>query len=80
MSNVVQFTGITKADLPVKYILDRASDAELSECIVIGFDKDGREFFASSRADAANAMYHLQRALWALNRFIDEEIEDAGDR
>lgn len=75
-SNVVPFTGTTKADLPVEYILQRAREAEMSECVVVGFDKDGYEYFASSRGDAAQVIYHLQRAIWALNRIIDEGIGD----
>lgn len=78
-SNVVPFTGITKADLPVDYILARASEADLSECVVVGFDSSGNEYFASSRADAAQVIYHLQRAIWALNRLIDSEIDDDRD-
>lgn len=75
-SNVVPFTGVTKADLPVEYILERARDAEMAECVVVGFDRDGNEYFASSRADAAQVIYHLQRAIWSLNRIIDQELGD----
>lgn len=78
MSNVVRFPGITRLDLPVEQIIDRAREAGLTEVVIIGFDAEGDEFFASSKADGAQVMYHMQRAIHRLNCIIDEGFEDDG--
>ena len=77
-SNVVRFTGITRLDLPVEQILDRANEAGLTEVVIVGYNADGDEFFASSKADAAQVMYHMQRAIHRLNCIIDRGGKDDG--
>lgn len=48
----------------------------LKEAIVLGFDTDGGEYFASSVADAGDVLYHLERARHRLMRQIDEMMKD----
>ena len=46
MAEIFNFTGETKADIPVENVLEGAKD--LSVCIVLGYTKDGQQYFASS--------------------------------
>ncbi len=78
-SNVIEFTGLTKLDLPVEKILRKAHAAGLSEVVILGFDRDGDEFFASSRADAGSVMFHLSRAMHGLNMIIDRLMMEQDD-
>jgi len=71
MGKVVDFTGITRLDLPVERILDKAKE-KLKSVIVIGWDKDGYEYFASSIADGGDI-------LWLLERFKIALMSENGD-
>lgn len=71
MSNVEQFPGLTTLDIDPDTMLCEAV-GRMSEVVIVGFDKDGLEFFASSKADAGDIMFHLQRAMWTLNQTLDE--------
>ena len=73
--NVIIWNGRTKLDLPVERILQGALEADLDEVVIVGFDKDGNEYFASSVADGGQCMYHLQRGIWALNKTTDKLSE-----
>lgn len=61
--NVRLFTGITKLDLPIDLVLDKAKDAlEGGEgVVVLGYDADGDEYFAASYADGPNVLWLLER-------------------
>ena len=48
---------------------------EMSEVVIIGFRKDGSEYFASSKADAGDVLYHLDRARWNLMKMVDKLSE-----
>jgi hypothetical protein len=52
--------------------LAAAHNADLSEVVIMGFRKDGSEFFSASEPDVAAAMYHCQRATYKLNVIMDE--------
>lgn len=73
--NVVQFTGVTTLDLAPDSVLSAALAANLSAVVVVGFDADGMEYFASSVADGADALWHLERAKWRLMREVDAAVE-----
>ena len=73
MSNVVELGCATKLDIPVEKILDSAGKAKLTGVIVIGFDDEGAEYFASSAADGAEVLWHLQRSIHKLMKMVDEE-------
>ena len=68
---IVPFTGITTLDLDPDQLLDRAK-GELEDAIIIGFATDGSFYFASSLADAGEAIFRLERAKHLLMRKIDE--------
>ena len=58
-AKIIQFTGITKLDLPPDRILEAAKE-KLEGVIVIGFDKDGEFYGASSYADGGTALWLLE--------------------
>lgn len=60
--NVVRFTGITRLDLPADQILDRAKEANMDDCIIIGTDENGEFFFASNKADGGTVLWWLEMA------------------
>lgn len=60
MGKVITFTGITKLDLPPDRILDGAA-GKLDGVLILGWDKDGNEYFASSYADGGTNLWLLER-------------------
>jgi hypothetical protein len=77
MADVVQFPGVTKLDLNADDVLS-AAIGELDEVVICGFGKDGSAYFASSVADGGQALWHLERAKWALMKITDE-LENGDD-
>ena len=75
-NNVTEFPGITRLDIPPERILERAGEKTFTEIVIIGYTADGDEFFASSKADAANVAWLLQRGIWSLNRICDEGVDE----
>jgi len=71
--NVEPLDAVTRLDLSPMHILAQAHGAGLKEVVVVGVLEDGTEFFSSSVADAAPAMYHLQRGIYHLNLIIDDK-------
>jgi hypothetical protein len=60
MGKVINFTGITKLDLPVDRILTSAV-GELEGVVILGYKKDGSEYFAASYADGGSVLWLLER-------------------
>jgi hypothetical protein len=77
-AEIVRFPGITTLDLDPDLIL-REAVGKLEGCVIAGFDKAGRQYFASSYADGAEVVYHLERAKWLLMRRLDELAEEGAD-
>lgn len=71
MSNIVRFSGITKLDMPADHVLESAV-GKLEGVVVLGYDKDGQEYFASSYADGGDMLWLLERAKKALLEVADE--------
>lgn len=69
--NVQPLDTITRLDLSPLHIIAQAHGAGLKQVVIVGELEDGSEFFSSSVADAAPAMYHLQRGIHHLNEIID---------
>lgn len=61
MSKVILFTGITKLDLPPDRILENNIGKDLESIVIMGYDKDGEEFFASSIADGGTVLWLIER-------------------
>jgi len=60
-AQVIRWHGITRHDIPVERILEAAGGADLRVAVVIGYDAEGDEYFASSIADGADVIWLLER-------------------
>lgn len=65
MNDITILRCVTRLDLPPDRILS-AAIGTLESVIVIGYDKDGEEYFASSYADGGDALWLLERCKMAL--------------
>jgi hypothetical protein len=71
-SNVEPLDVVTSHNISATHVLAGAHNADLDVVVVVGFKKDGSEYFASSVSDAAESIYHLQRGIHKLNKMVDE--------
>lgn len=62
----------TTADIPAATVLSGAQDANLTECIVYGYDETGEPYFASTTGDLAKTAYILNRALHKVMQMADD--------
>ena len=60
MTNVIQFNGITRLDLDPDMVLEN-SKGTLAGLVILGYDKEGREYFASTYADGGDVLWLLER-------------------
>ena len=60
MGKVLPFGGLTKLDIPVDRILEEAK-GKLDSVVILGYDKDEEEYFASSMADGGEVLWLLER-------------------
>jgi hypothetical protein len=60
-SNVVDFTGVTRLNLDPVRVLNAAVKTELTDVVILGYDKDGDEYFCSSVADGATVLWLMER-------------------
>jgi hypothetical protein len=67
-SSVVDFPGTTRLDYPTEKILTKALSDNLSCAVVIGYDANGDEYFASSIADGETVNWLLDRTKYRLMR------------
>jgi hypothetical protein len=65
MGKLIKYNGITRLDLPVQQILDTASEGldHKEGIVILGYDKEGETYFASSLADGREVLWLLQRAI-----------------
>ena len=75
LSNVVHAPIVTKLDLDASQVL-REAIGELDEVVIVGYTKDGHDYYASSMADGANALWHLQRGIHSLMNIVEEETDE----
>lgn len=75
-SNVVYLGGVTKLDLPADRILEKCA-GQLEGVVVIGYTKDGDEYFVSSYADGENSTSRRlnMRPSLASTRFMRESAQ-----
>ena len=59
MGKIIPIGGITKLDLDPDVILEMAK-GKLEGTVIIGFDKDGEVYAASSYADGGTVMWLLE--------------------
>ncbi len=72
MGKVIDFNGITKIDLDVDRVLEKTK-GELEGIIILGYDKEGNEYFASSYADGGDVLWLLERCKLKLMETIDND-------
>jgi hypothetical protein len=72
-SNVVTLPVITTLPLDPNRVLRRALEAGMTEVVIIGYTKDGEEYFASSVGDGGSVVWHLERAKHKLIKMADGE-------
>jgi hypothetical protein len=70
-AEIVNFPGVTTLDFPPESIIQKASEAGLTDVVILGYDKDGEEWFASSVADGAEVLWLLERLKLQLLRIAD---------
>jgi hypothetical protein len=58
-AQLLRWRGITRRDLDPGVVLDAARHLEC--VVVLGYDADGEEYFASSIADGADVLWLLER-------------------
>jgi hypothetical protein len=73
MGDVVILPVETTLDLPLDRILDGALAAELNDCLLMGYDKDGQFYMASMTTDAGAMLVLLERARSVLRRQLGIE-------
>jgi hypothetical protein len=72
MSNIIPFNGITRLDLDPDRVLENTK-GKLEGVILIGYDKQGEEYFASSYADGGDVLWLLERMkMRLLNVEVDQ--------
>lgn len=72
-AQIIELETITTLDLPPERILRKAVEADLDQVIVIGYDKGGNEYFASSISNGPEVVWALERAKLRLLRTADTE-------
>lgn len=70
-AELLNFTGITKLDIPPERVLDRAAEAGLTDVLVLGWTAGG-EFYAA--ASAANVGDNLRLAETFKHKLISGEF------
>jgi len=60
MGDVVILDCITTLDLPADRILENTIGM-LDKVVILGYDKDGREYFASSIADGGEVIWLIEK-------------------
>lgn len=60
MSNVITLPCITTHNLPAERVLNGALEADLAGVVVLGYDKEGKPYFASSYADGGDVMWLME--------------------
>ena len=61
MSNVIDLPVITTLDLPSDKLLEKAI-GNVDDVLIIGYDKAGELYFASSRADGGSVLWLMELA------------------
>ena len=59
--------------LPPELVIDNAKKADLQTVVIIGFDKDGCEYFDASVQGGGTVLWLLERAKLKLLRTVDHD-------
>lgn len=63
---VVYPSFVTRLDIPAERVIGAAAAAGLTNVVVLGYDEDGDEYFASSYASGAEVVWLLERCKFKL--------------
>ena len=74
MSKVIPLNCVTRLDLPPERVLDGAK-GKLQGIVILGYDHDGQEYFASTYADGGEVLWLLERCKIKLLEVPDREEE-----
>ena len=72
MPKVIPLNNITYLDIPPDRILESAI-GKLEDVVIIGYDKDEEEYYASSIADGADVLWLLEKCKKQLLEDDEEE-------
>lgn len=75
MSNVVNFTGVTRLRIPADNVLEGAMD-KLKTVTIFGIGKDGRPYTASTEPRASSVLLQLELLKVGLLMYEYDEDED----
>ena len=68
--NVILFSGITNLDLPPDRVLEQAI-GKLDSVVILGYTKDGDEYFCSSIADGGEVLWIMERLKLCLLQTVE---------
>jgi hypothetical protein len=61
MGDVVILSCVTTLDTPADRVLE-AAIGKLDHVVILGYDKDGEEYFAANFSDGGEVLWHMERA------------------
>jgi hypothetical protein len=65
MADIIELNCVTRLKIPAEKILRGAAD-KLDDVVIIGWDKQGKLYFASSEPDGGDVLWLLETAKKAL--------------
>lgn len=71
MGDVIPLNNVTRLDLPVDRVLE-AAKGELEGAILLGYTKEGEEYFSSTYADGGMVLWLIERLK---QRLLRDEVE-----
>ena len=74
MGEVVELNMLTRLDIPPERVLKSAISAGLTSVLILGYTEDGGEYFASSTADGAEAVWLMERAKMRLLSVTPDDL------
>ena len=79
--NVIPLPCVTKLELPVTRVLQEAIDnAELEGIVILGYRKDGNEYFASTYSDGGTVLWLMERLKVMLLEIKDLAESEPADK
>jgi hypothetical protein len=72
VAKIIEFTGITKLDLSPDKVLEN-NKGEFEGLVLMGWNTDGEEVFASTYADGGTVLWLLERMKLRLLQSVEQE-------
>ena len=74
MAEIIDLPVVTTLDTSPDSVIDAASSAGLTEVVIVGFTEAGELYFASSKADAGDVIWHLEMAKFRLLQVCEGDM------